>query len=199
MIGLQNFSIYSPNTVTLRALVADKQTRMPVGLSGGRLAEAFGELRKMVLNEEDDLLDSVLELIDWVADVDAGPAGSLMSPSVPRTKEIIKFTDRFMNKSRNTLSGYDASEGALYVLFCAILCLISAGPTHICLDNLDQALNPRLATRLVSKLSPWLAHAGSSRQLLFTAHNPAVLDGLDLTDNDVRLLPLIGIVRGTHR
>lgn len=187
MIGLQNFSIYSPNTVTLRALVADKQTRMPVGLSGGRLAEAFGELRKMVLNEEDDLLDSVLELIDWVADVDAGPAGSLMSPSVPRTKEIIKFTDRFMNKSRNTLSGYDASEGALYVLFCAILCLSPQAPPIFAVDNLDQALNPRLATRLVSKLSPWLAHAGSSRQLLFTAHNPAVLDGLDLTDNDVRL------------
>lgn len=187
MTCLQQFAIYSPNTLTLRALVADKQTRIPVGLAGGRLAEAFGELRKLVLNKNEDLLDSVLELIDWVADVEIGPPGSLMSPSVPRTKEIIKFTDRFMTKSRNTLSGYDASEGALYILFCAILCLSPHAPRLFAIDNLDQALNPRLVTRLVSKLSPWLAQADSERQLLFTAHNPAVLDGLDLTDDEIRL------------
>ena len=35
MACLQNFAIYSPNTLTLRALVADKQTRIPVGLAGG--------------------------------------------------------------------------------------------------------------------------------------------------------------------
>lgn len=187
MTCLQQFAIYSPNTLTLRALVADKQTRIPVGLAGGRLAEAFGELRKLVLNKDEDLLDSVLELIDWVADVEIGPPGSLMSPSVPRTKEIIKFTDRFMTKSRNTLSGYDASEGALYILFCAILCLSPQAPKLFAIDNLDQALNPRLVTRLVSKLSPWLDQADSERQLLFTAHNPAVLDGLDLTDDEIRL------------
>ena len=54
-------------------------------------------------------------------------------------------------------------------------------------DNLDQALNPRLITRLTGKLSGWLKSAGVDRQLLFTAHNPAVLDGLDLTDDEVRL------------
>ncbi len=187
MTCLQNFAIYSPNTLTLRALVADKQTRIPVGLAGGRLAEAFGELRKLLLDKNEDLLDSVFELIDWVSDVEVGPPGSLMSPSVPRTKEIIKFTDRFMTKSRNTLSGYDASEGALYILFCAILCLSPQAPRLFAIDNLDQALNPRLVTRLVSKLSPWLAQTDSERQLLFTAHNPAVLDGLDLTDDEIRL------------
>jgi hypothetical protein len=40
---------------------------------------------------------------------------------------------------------------------------------------------------LTRKLSAWLRHSGDDRQLLFTAHNPAVLDGLDLTDDEIRL------------
>ena len=36
-------------------------------------------------------------------------------------------------------------------------------------------------------MGSWLAHADQKRQLLFTAHNPAVLDGLDLLDDEIRL------------
>ena len=188
MLSLQNFAIYSPNTPTLRGLMPDPQSRSPVGLAGGRLPEAFAELRKSLLDVDEALLDSVLELIDWVADIQTtSSAGALLSPSVPRTKEVLKFTDRFMLKSRNTLTAYDASEGALYVLFCAILCLSPQAPKLLAIDNLDQALNPRLVTQLTSRLSGWLKRSDPNRQLLFTAHNPAVLDGLDLSDSEVRL------------
>lgn len=188
MLRLQNFAIYSPNTPTLRAMVGDPQSRSPVGLAGGRLAEGFAEFRKAVLDRDDDLLDGVFELVDWVADIQTtSSAGSLLSPSVARTKEVLKFTDRFMRKSRNTLTAYDASEGALYVLFCAILCLSPHAPKLFAIDNLDQALNPRLVGRLTAKLSGWLARGDAHRQLLFTAHNPAVLDGLDLADSEIRL------------
>lgn len=47
--------------------------------------------------------------------------GDLLSPSVPRTENVLKFTDRFMASPRNTLTAADASEGALYVLFAAVL------------------------------------------------------------------------------
>ncbi len=185
---LQGYAIYSPNTPTLRAMVSDPQSREPVGLSGGRLAEAFADFRKTVLDKDDVLLDSVFELIDWVADIEtSNTAGSLLSPSVPRTKDVLKFTDRFMKENRNTLTAYDASEGALYVLFCAILCLSPNAPRLFAIDNLDQALNPRLVTRLTAKLSAWLSRADIERQMLFTARNPAVLDGLDLRDEEVRL------------
>lgn len=187
MRQLQNYAIYSPNTPTLRGMVGDPQSRSPLGLAGGSLAESFAEFRKTVLNDDEELLDDVLGLIDWVADVQTTTsAGALLSPSVARTKEVLKFTDRFMRKSRNTLTAYDASEGALYVLFCAILCLSPQSPSVFAVDNLDQALNPRLAARLTERLSKWLAHRGD-KQIIFTAHNPAVLDGLDLTDPEVRL------------
>ncbi len=193
---LQNYAIYCPNTPTLRGSLADPQSRDPLGLSGGRLAEGFAEFRRQTLDKDDELLDSVLELVDWVANIETTEAaGSLLSPSVPRGKYVLKFTDRFMSKSRNTLTASDASEGALYVLFCAILCLSPNSPKLLAIDNLDQALNPRLVTRLTAKLSSWLKKADAERQLLFTAHNPAVLDGLDLTDDEVRLF---GVERNSN-
>ncbi len=191
MQALQQYAIYCPNTPALRGTVPDTQPRAPVGLSGGQLAEAFAALRQRYANADGDAptpLDDVLELIDWVADIDTTTHGAnLLSPKVPRTQVMLKFTDRFMQKSRNELTAYDASEGALYVIFCAVLCLLPSAPKLLAIDNMDQALNPRLLSRLVSRLSGWLQANGNDRQLLFTAHNPAVLDGLDLTDPQVRL------------
>lgn len=92
-----------------------------------------------------------------------------------------------MKTSRNELTAYDASEGALYVLFAAVLCLLPQSPKVFAIDNLDQALNPRLLAKLTGKLSNWLKVGGNEKQILFTAHNPAVLDGLDLSSNDIRL------------
>ena len=192
MQGLRDYSIYCPNTPTLRGIIPDTQTRSPVGLSGGRLAEAFEELMGSLVAIEDEageeLYFGILELLDWVDFVDVtNTPGSLLSPSVSRGRLVLRFTDRFMNQNRNQLTAYDASEGALYVLFSAILCLAGDSPQLIAVDNLDQALNPRLITRLTERLSPWLQARAGDRQLLFTAHNPAVLDGLDLTDDEVRL------------
>lgn len=183
--ALQEYVIYTPNTPALRATVPDPQTRVPVGLVGGGLAEGFEALRRSV---DEARLDEVLGLVDWMSDVAVTDiVGDLLSPSVPRTKNVLKFTDRFMAPSRNMLTAADASEGALYVLFAAVLCLSPSSPPIFAIDNLDSALNPRLVMRLVSQLAPWLAATNPDRQLLFTAHNPAVLDGLDLEDDEVRL------------
>lgn len=201
MSRLQNYAIYSPNTPTLRGMVTDPQTRVPVGLSGGQLAEGFADLRHTLSAKQgerdtvwNERFADLLDLMDWVDNIEATNQGaSLLSPSVARTREMLKFTDRFMRQNRNELTAYDASEGALYVLFCALLCLSPKAPLFFSIDNIDQALNPRLAMRLTQKLSGWLrprnpaTSDGPVRQLLFTTHNPAVLDGLDLEDPEVRL------------
>ncbi|WP_323251704.1 AAA family ATPase [Spirulina sp. CCNP1310] len=188
---LQEFAIYCPNTPVLRGIVPDQQSRIPLGLSGGQLAEGFAALGQYLEAKGEtgeDILDQVLELIDWVSEIETTSYGTnLLSPKVPRTKLLLKFRDRFMNKSRNELTAYDASEGALYVIFTAVLCLLPQAPRLLAVDNLDQALNPRLLVRLISRLCGWLEDSGGDRQLLLTVHNPAALDGLDLLNSEVRL------------
>ena len=197
---LQQYAIFCPNTPTLRGIQPDLQTREPLGLSGGRLAEAIAELKRFTEDSHSDLLDDLLGLVDWAADVGTSRSvQALLSPSVARNQEVLKFTDRFMASSRNELTAFDASEGVLYVLFTAALCLSSRSPALIAIDNMDQALNPRLVTALTKRLAGWLTQERStgkiksttqSRQLLFTAHNPAVLDGLDLDNDEVRLFAM---------
>jgi len=187
---LRNYAIYTPNTLMLRGLTSDPQTREPVGLSGGRLAEAVRDLKTLANDNEfiNEAFDEIREMIDWVEDFDTtSMADSILSSSVSRPRQVLRFRDRYMRKGKNVLTAHDASEGALYVLFCAALALLPKAPKLAAVDNLDQALNPRLTQRLVRSLCRWIIDNPMPRQLLFTAHNPAVLDGLPLQDDRVRL------------
>ena len=190
MDTLRSYSIYCPNTPTLRGLVSDQQSREPIGLAGGRLAESVGELLRS--GQEDESLstaiDGVRNLIDWASGFSAESSiGVPLSPSAARSRLVVQFVDRFMAPGRNKLTGYDASEGALYVLFCAVLALHPRAPRCVAIDNIDQALNPLLAMRLISEVCVWTGRTKNERQWLVTAHNPAVLDGLPLNDPSVCL------------
>lgn len=185
---LQDYAIYAPNTATLRGIVSDPQSRQPVGLSGGRLAEAVDELRRLSRKSEalEDLVEDILELVDWVANFGARQGSAVpLSPSIPRPSQMLFFRDRFMADKRDILSAYDASEGALYVLFSAVLASHPHSPSLLAIDNFDATLNPRLVRSLTSKMVGWTLDSG--RQLLLTCHNPLVLDGLPLQDDRVRL------------
>ena len=185
---LRDYAIYCPNTAVLRGLVQDVQSRVPVGLSGGRLPEAVQEIQAAARKSKSlsEALEYVQEIVDWAGDFGTKPTSSvLLSPSAARSAYVVEFVDRYMMKSRNRLTGYDASEGALYVLCYAALALHPRSPACVAVDNFDQALNPRLAMRLARALCDWTKHV--RRQWLVTAHNPAVLDGLPLGDDDIRL------------
>ena len=51
----------------------------------------------------------------------------------------------------------------------------------------SQALNPRLAQRLMAALCSWTQRLNGDRQWLLTAHNPAILDGIPLNNPEIRL------------
>lgn len=185
---LRQFAIYSPDTATLRGLDTDPQSREPVGLSGGRLAEAVRDIFKGFLSPDSHKIHtSILHLIDWANGLGAaGPDSVPVSKNIPQPTRILRFRDRFMVEGRNILSGYDASEGALYVLFMMVLIHHPESPSVLAVDNFDHALNPRLAKALTRLLCDWTT-ARQERQLLLTSHNPLVLDGLPLRNDVVRL------------
>lgn len=186
---LQEYAIYTPHTPILRGVGTDPQPRDPVGLSGSQLASAIYDLQKTAEKDERiaAALEDVLGCMDWVEAMDTTLAGhELLSPSVNRSKRLLRFKDRYMVKERNMLTAYDASEGALYVLFAAALTLSPSSPSFLAIDNVDQALNPRLVRELSRLLCEWVLE-GERQQIIVTAHNPAAVDGLDLADERVRL------------
>ena len=101
------------------------------------------------------------------------------------THEIVRFVDRRMTKGRNMISAFDASEGALYVLFALALLFHPHTPRLFGVEGLDHALHPRLARALVRMMGE---HVGATeKQIVLTTHNPLVLDGLALANDDIRL------------
>jgi predicted ATPase len=185
---VERYGIYQPNTPTLRGTAADTVQMSPIGLSGGRLADAIQEIMRDI---DGDMMfgslyiEDVLELIDWASDLSiATPGRGNLNAGVPSARQVIEFKDRFLEDSA-AFTGYDASEGALYVLFMLCLAMHPDAPQMFAVDSFDHALNPRLAKRLTEMFSQLIIE--SDRTVFMTTHNPLVLDGLDLGNDDIRL------------
>lgn len=185
---IEKYGIYQPDTPTLRGIVADATQVSPIGLNGGRMADALKEILKSV-NGDMKLgtlyIEDIFDLIDWASGFDiAAPKKANLNPGVPSTRQVIEFKDRFL-KANATFTGYDASEGALYVLFMLCLAMHPESPAMFAIDSFDHALNPRLAKRLTEIFSQLILE--THRTVFMTTHNPLVLDGLDLCNDDIRL------------
>lgn len=201
---LSRYRIFAPYTSALRGLEPDRSQADPVGLFGGRLAEAVDELLAFIqqprpaqnadATEDDDpedpteKLDELLELIPWASAMRAVPVGeAVLAREVPAPRTVLEFVDRHMRADANRLTAYDANEGAVHVLFALVVALHPRSPKLAAIDNVDEALNPRLARKLMSLLCAWTKDLAPDRQLLLTCHNPSALDGLPLDDEGVRL------------
>ena len=199
---LRNYAVYNPNTPMLRGIEGDPQTRMPVGLSGGGLADGFLNLMQKARNNDDlqDFIDDLLSMFDWVKSVNSEMnISSILSKSVARPKRVITFIDRYMKENSNKLTAYDASEGVLFAIFLMVLCLSEDGPRVFSVDNIDQALNPRIVRSLVIHLHNWFADLLPDKQILCTAHNPAILDGIDFSDDIIHLFTVDRDNKGLSR
>lgn len=188
---ISGYGIYQPDTLTLRGNVADPTQVTPIGLNGGRLADAMEDLFSAV---DDEIMfgamsmDDVLELIEWASDIHiARPKKSNLNPGVPSTRQVIEFQDCFL-KDKAVFTGYDASEGALYVLFMLTLAMHPDVPGMFAIDSFDHALNPRLAKRITEVFSQLIIE--SDKTVFMTTHNPLVLDGLNLADDRIRLFAI---------
>lgn len=183
-----NYGIFQPNTMTLRGTIPDSNQMTPIGLNGGRLAEALQDIMKQ---EQEELMfgsmymDDVLEMIDWASDILVDvPRKESINSNIPTTRQIIEFGDRYM-KDTARFTGYDASEGALYVLFMLCLAMHPHSPLIFAVDHFDHALNPRLAKKMVQVFCKQILN--NRKHVFLTTHNPLVLDGLDLSNDDIRL------------
>ena len=189
--SLQGYAIFSPTTAVMRGVAPDPQPRQPMGLSGGNLPRAVLNLLKQRRQDGEHskrVCSDVMGLVDWASMIGVSRADRLsLSPSASASEFVLRFQDRYMRKGASPLFAYDASEGALYALFLAVIAGHQGSPKLCAVDNADHGLNPRLARALIEHLCRWYLEAKDERQILLTTHNPLVLDGLTLQDDRVRL------------
>lgn len=182
------YAVYQPSTPVLRGVMNDYAQIQPLGINGGRLAEAIEE----ILSEKDgemflgtEPLDDIYDLIDWADDFSISwPNKSNINQFVPSARRVIEFHDAYMNKN-GKFTAYDASEGALYVLFTLCLLQHPKAPTVFAIDNFDQAMNPRLARAITKEICRMAVE--KNKMVFLTTHNPMTLDGLNLNDSRIRL------------
>jgi predicted ATPase len=174
-INIRNFKLYAPENHFLRRFEEETQIK-PLGIRGEGLFSHLVELAKspQIIQK----IQEQLELINWFDGFDI-PMDLLFN------EHRLRLRDRFLTDGLGYFDQRSANEGFLYILFYITLLLSPKTPTFFAIDNLDNALNPKLCTKLVQIIAQ-LAEE-QQKQILFIAHNPAILDGLDLKKEEHRL------------
>lgn len=166
---LLDFVIFSPENSSLRVLESEGQI-LPLGIKG----EGLLKLLSVMKNEEFEKFEKILKIVEmfqWVEKI-----------VVDTDENKIKIIDRFMGYEIDHRS---ANEGFLFVLFYAALFGSKFTPRNFAVDNIDASLNPKLCRVLIKELIKLAKE--NDKQAFVTTHNPAILDGLDLHDDNQRL------------
>ncbi|EGK86206.1 ATP-binding cassette domain-containing protein [Microcoleus vaginatus PCC 9802] len=176
IISLTNFIIYSPENQALRTFEKEGQIQ-PLGING----EGLFKILKFLSSDNQQQLNEIkkkLQLIDWFQDFEA-------PPNLSNIQSSLQIKDRYLDHDLSYFDQRSSNEGFLFLLFYFALFISDLTPKFFAIDNIDASLNPRLCRRLMQELVE-LAKK-HDKQVIFTTHNPAVLDGLDLDDDEQRL------------
>ncbi|MBD2189729.1 AAA family ATPase [Pseudanabaena mucicola] len=180
---IKDFLIYSPENFLLRTFEEEGQIQ-PLGTKGQGLLKLL-----RVLNSNSDKINEIkqrLELIDWFDDFKIH-----QDSDIERT---IQIKDRYLDKGLPYFNQRSSNEGFLFLMFYFALFVSDDTPKFFAIDNIENALNPKLCTRLIQELVELAKKY--DKQVIFTTHNPAILDGLDLHDDEQRLFTIYRNIDG---
>jgi AAA15 family ATPase/GTPase len=179
---LKTFCIYNLNPLALRG-IQNVSRRTPLGINGENLDVFLDGFSREQLQE----LVRYSKFIPWFDNliIDTKDELKFKGHKLGRSTSRLYFRDRFMRRGNNVFSAENANEGILHILFYLALFLSDKTPPIFGIDNIETALNPQLCRELMKSLAA-LARA-HDKQALITTHNPAILDGLNLHDDDQRL------------
>ncbi|MET3978728.1 AAA15 family ATPase/GTPase [Mucilaginibacter sp. UYP25] len=180
---ISDYAIFDLNTKSLRGITSTDSKKTPLGLNGEGLDILIGSFNRT----ERSHLNKCLSFFDWLGEIIADKDDKLKMLGLKPGRSIstLYFRDKFMQDNNNTFSAENSNEGVLHVLFYLTLFISNKTPKLFAIDNIETALNPRLCQVLISELVKLSKDMG--RQSLITTHNPAVLDGLNLLDDEQRL------------
>ena len=170
----RSFLTYSPNENVMREMVRTV-TVYPLGVHGEGL---FQYLKLTKTQHLFPIINEGLRMLDWFEGV--SPADNLLSNEFD-----VKITDKYLKETLHSFDQRSTNEGFLYLLFYLTLFNSQDTPPFFAIDNIETSFNPGLC----QNLTKYLTHASedNGKQVLLTTHNPYILDGLDLSDDEQRL------------
>ncbi len=171
---IDSFIIYSPENTALR--IFDKEGQIqPLGING----EGLLKLLKVIKNYEDKThiktIIKTLQLFNWFEDIK-------IPTDLKSNENKIIIKDKYLYQEFDQRS---ANEGFLFILFYITLIVAKETPKAFAIDNIDASLNPKLCTKLMTILTDLAKKY--DKQIFLTTHNPAILDGIDLNDEEQKL------------
>lgn len=175
--GILNFILFALEFSKIQNFKEEGQI-LPLGIHGEGLFKYIQNLSQPQFKEKLDEIKEKLELIDWFEDFD-------IPENLYPGERTLKIKDRYLDPDLEYFDQKSANEGFLFLLFYFCLFIGEETPKFFAIDNIDSSLNPRLCRRLIEELVE-LAKK-HDKQVILTTHNPAVLDGLDLTDDEQKL------------
>lgn len=97
----------------------------------------------------------------------------------------LHITDRFLDKNTLDFDHRSTNEGFFFLLFYFALFNSELTPKFFAVDNIDASLNPKLCQKMMTELVK--SSKKNDKQVILTTHNPSILDGLNLDDDEQRL------------
>ena len=176
-LGLRDFLIYSPENSSLRTFETEGQIQ-PLGIKGEGLFKLLTVLSAEQSTKQLAAIKEKLALLDWFEDFEIVSGLSM-------GEKNINIRDKYLDDTLSYFTQKSANEGFLFLLFYFTLFISRETPSFFAIDNIDASLNPKLCSRLLTELAD-LAKT-YDKQAIVTTHNPAVLDGLNLNDDEQRL------------
>lgn len=176
---LTQYLIYSLEETKLRK-ADDSNRTYPLGRHGEGLFAYLKDLmqRPNALEFFDEIKEN-LKVLDWFDDMQV-PSGQLSS------EFNLKLKDSYLAETLNIFDQRSTNEGFLYLLFYFTLVISDDTPRFFAIENIDTAFNPKLCREVIKQLIE-LAKK-HDKQIIATTHNPAILDGLDLRDDEQKLM-----------
>ncbi|MDO8414915.1 MAG: AAA family ATPase [Agitococcus sp.] len=173
-IKISDFLLYSPENTALRNFYREGQIE-PLGINGEGLLKLLKVMQETEAEAFKDVIDC-LTLFDWFETID-------IPQNLSSLEDKVSIKDKYLTTLFDQRS---ANEGFLFVLFYAALFCSQFTPKIFAIDNIDASFNPKLCTVLIKKLVELAKKY--DKQVFVTTHNPAILDGIDLNDEEQRLL-----------
>lgn len=154
-------------------------TTYPLGSRGEGLFQYLKRVSNQ--NEGKDLFIKIndgLKMLDWFDGFNI-PDGLLSN------EYKLSIGDKFLKDSLHYFDQRSTNEGFLYLLFFLTLFNSKDTPQFFAVDNIETSFNPGLCQNLTKYLVKTTKE--NDKQVILTTHNPFVLDGMDLSDDEIRL------------